>query len=101
MSCKVPLLGGAKGITTEDKDNTYKLYGLLEKFLEDRKWMAGESLSLADFSLVTTVTTLDIFVPVDAEKYPRISAWISMAKETLPEYEEINEGGLKKLKTYF
>ncbi|KAF2891055.1 hypothetical protein ILUMI_15118 [Ignelater luminosus] len=49
-------------------------YGFLEKFLEGNKWMAGENVTLADISLIATVTSLDVLVPIDEKKFPNITA---------------------------
>lgn len=45
-----------------------------------RKWLAGNSLSLADFSLVGHLSVLDYFGNVPWEKYPDIKDWYARLK---------------------
>lgn len=90
---------GDKTVSDEDKEQADKIYGLLEKFLEGRKWMADDSPTLADFSLIPSVTSYNLFIPMDAGKYPNVKAWLNSAKETFTHYEDINEKGLNAMKS--
>lgn len=74
-------------------------YEFVNKFLEGQQWVIGSNITLADLTLIATVTTMDIFVPIDSEKYPNISAWIQRAEE-LP-YYEVNKTGLQGLRKIF
>lgn len=62
--------------------------------------MVGDSLTLADFSLIPSVTTLGLMVPIEADKYPKLTAWIGTAKETFLQYEQINEEAHKTMKSF-
>lgn len=90
---------GDKTVSAEDKEQGEKIYDLLEKFLEGRKWMAGDSPTIADFSLIPSITTYNLFIPLDAGKYPKVNEWLNSAKKTFTQYEDINEKGLNLLKT--
>ncbi|KAF2901366.1 hypothetical protein ILUMI_04824 [Ignelater luminosus] len=68
-------------------------YEFLEKFLEGNKWMAGDDVTLADLSLIATVTSLDLLVPIDGKKFPNVIAWIRKS-ESLP-YYDVNKDGLE------
>ncbi|KAF5280822.1 hypothetical protein FQR65_LT14929 [Abscondita terminalis] len=72
-----------------------QVYEFLEKFLEDNMWMAGESLTLADLSLIPSVTSLNHLVPIEAD-FPKLLAWIKRAEE-LP-YYNYNQKGLDDFK---
>mgnify|MGYP005985288045 CR=1 FL=1 len=52
------------------------MYAFLEAFLEKKSWMAGESVTIADYNLYATVTTLNVLVPLDGQKYQKLSAWV-------------------------
>ncbi|KAK5642106.1 hypothetical protein RI129_008273 [Pyrocoelia pectoralis] len=79
-------------IMSELANEAHVAYDFLEKFLEGHLWVACEFLTLADLSLIPSITTLDIFVPIN-EKYPNITNWIKRA-EQLP-YYHINKKGLE------
>lgn len=42
----------------EDKQKLKEVYDFLEKFLEGKKFITGETYNIADFSVYTTGTTL-------------------------------------------
>jgi glutathione S-transferase len=37
-------------------------YEILDKYLEDHTWAAGDHLTIADFSLVATVSTIEVSI---------------------------------------
>ncbi|XP_065369625.1 glutathione S-transferase 1-like [Calliphora vicina] len=75
-------------------DAIVETYDFLEVFLKDSPYVAGDHLTVADFSIVSTVTTLVAFVEIDSAKYPKVTAWIKRL-EALPYYHEANAVGNK------
>ncbi|KAF2901363.1 hypothetical protein ILUMI_04821 [Ignelater luminosus] len=55
-------------------------YQILEKFLEGHQWIAGDTVTIADFSLVPTITSLDYHVKVDPKIYPKVTGWLERAQ---------------------
>lgn len=52
-------------------------------------------MTVADLACIATISTLNVFVPIAANRYPNISAW--MAKmQALPYYSKANQVGLDK-----
>lgn len=76
------------------------VYTVLETYLNQNKYMAADHLTIADLSLLSTVTVMDLVVPVVAEKWPKLSAWLVKLKQ-LPYYEKANTKGLKELEEAF
>nr|ATE81124.1 glutathione S-transferase [Helicoverpa armigera] len=66
----------------------------LNTFLEGQKYAAGDKLTLADLSLVATVSTIDA-VDISLKEYPNVEKWFELVKATAPGYQEANEAGLK------
>lgn len=56
-------------------------------------------MTVADISLVATVSTLDV-AGFDLSKYPNVVAWYEKCKATTPGYD-INEAGLAEFKKFF
>ncbi|XP_061389568.1 glutathione S-transferase 1-like [Musca vetustissima] len=77
-------------------DDILESYEFLEAFLKENKYIAGDHLTIADFSVVTSVTSLVAFAEIDASKFPKLSAWLKTL-EALPYYKEANEVGAKQL----
>ncbi|KAF2902737.1 hypothetical protein ILUMI_03445 [Ignelater luminosus] len=84
--------GQANSVPAEKAAEIQEAYEFLEKFLEDRQWMACDNVTLADFSLISSVTTADVLVPVDQSRFSKLNTWIKRA-EGLP-YYEANKHGL-------
>lgn len=84
---------GKKEITDEEKKSLQEAYNVVEKFLERSKWIAGNSLTIADFSFVTSITSWSIFEPFDESKHPKMCSWLK-EMEKLPYYGEANVPGL-------
>lgn len=65
-------------------------YHVLEKFLEGHQWIAGDHVTIADFSLVPTITCLDYHVKIDPKVYPNVTGWLKRA-QTLPCFSSDSE----------
>ena len=89
---------GATTVPKEKLEIILNDYNFLESFIGGNDYVAGKELSIADFSLVTTITTLDAIVPITQDKFPNIKEWISRM-ESLPYYSDANEPGLTKIRT--
>lgn len=55
-------------------------------------------MTIADFSIVTIVFTIDMIVPVTAESWPKLYNWCQNMKKTLPYFDQVNQKGLATLK---
>ncbi|XP_075992918.1 uncharacterized protein LOC142987865 [Anticarsia gemmatalis] len=52
-------------------------YSVLEAYLQKRKYVAADHLTIADLSLGATVLSLQSSLALDAKKYPRTFDWLS------------------------
>ncbi|CRL07087.1 CLUMA_CG020086, isoform A [Clunio marinus] len=71
----------------------------LNTFLEKSKYSACDHLTVADISLVATVSSYDI-AGFDISKYPNVARWYDLCKATVPGYQ-LNEAGLQEFKKFF
>ncbi|XP_034478653.1 glutathione S-transferase 1-like [Drosophila innubila] len=83
---------GATVIEQSKIDAVAEVYDLVETFLGDNDYIAGTELTIADFSCVTTMCSLKVFLEPDPNKYPKIVAWMERLRE-LPYYEKANGVG--------
>ncbi|XP_028981996.1 uncharacterized protein LOC107038840 [Diachasma alloeum] len=82
------------GVTTvpEDKIQLVKDgYHFMNKFLSGKKWLAGDSYTLADISCVSSVSSMEAFVPV--APYANVARWLKTCEDELPEYARLNVPG--------
>ncbi|XP_059046565.1 glutathione S-transferase 1-like isoform X2 [Achroia grisella] len=68
-------------------------YRDLECMLVGRTWLGGSWPTLGDISIAATISTLQILVPIDKLKYPRLSSWLYRMSEELF-YITANKKGL-------
>lgn len=53
---------------------------LMEELLDHRRWLAGDTLSLADFALAGHVSSLDYISDVDWNAFPMLRDWYARIK---------------------
>ncbi|XP_013101404.2 glutathione S-transferase 4-like [Stomoxys calcitrans] len=70
----------------------------LDIFLSESKYVAGDTMTLADFAILATVSTIEM-ASVDLSKYPNISRWYNEIGETAPGADE-NRAGVLEYKKY-
>ncbi|CAD7014497.1 unnamed protein product [Ceratitis capitata] len=74
-------------------------YSMLESYLRRHKYMAGDYMTIADISIVTTLSTVNLMFPIAvgaADKWPLLNDWFARM-QALPVYH-INQTGLEKLR---
>ncbi|CAH1154578.1 unnamed protein product [Phaedon cochleariae] len=86
------LFEGAKEIPQKLLNNLSEAFHMVEKFLQKTKYVAGDQMTIADISFVTSITTWNPYMPLPEAQFPKITAWLKKMKE-LPYYSE-NQIGL-------
>ncbi|RVE51446.1 hypothetical protein evm_003847 [Chilo suppressalis] len=73
--------------------------GFLDSFLDSSpgQYAAGPKLTLADLSLVATVSTIDA-AGISLKPYPNIAKWFELVKNTAPGYQKANGEGIDMFK---
>lgn len=75
-----------------------EVYDFVEVFLKDHDYVAGDQLTIADFSIISSITSLVAYVDIVSAKYPKISAWLKRL-EQLPYYSENSVGAQQFVST--
>ncbi|XP_058447761.1 glutathione S-transferase 1-like [Malaya genurostris] len=88
------------GNQTPDAENRM-LEGLeiLNKFLAESQYVAGDSLTIADLSVLSTVSSYEA-AKVDLSKYSNVANWYERLSKEAPG-TEINKAGLELFRKYF
>jgi len=68
---------------------------LLESFLSQTKYVAGDHLTIADFALLASVAATD-FIKFSLSEYPKILEWMKRVKAEIPPSEDIDVATMKK-----
>ncbi|SPP80476.1 glutathione S-transferase D2-like [Drosophila guanche] len=66
-------------------------FEFLNTFLEGQKYVAGSQLTIADISILATISTIEA-VDFDLTKYPNVDRWYANAKKVTPGWEETRPG---------
>ncbi|KNC25052.1 hypothetical protein FF38_11870 [Lucilia cuprina] len=74
-------------------------FDFLNTFLEGQTYVAGDSVTIADFALLATISTFDV-AGFDFSKYANVKRWYEHCKTSVAGFEENWEGCLE-LKKWF
>lgn len=88
---------GESEVPEEANDKLVEAFGFLEAFLGENEWMTGEQITIADLSILATLATVELFIPIDEERFPKLTAWLARGKE-LEYFDECNAAGLEAFK---
>ncbi|XP_067634056.1 glutathione S-transferase 1-1-like [Eurosta solidaginis] len=80
-------------------DNIASVYETVNNFLRHKPYVAGVHLTIADFSLITTIISMAVFLEIDTSKYPKLSTWMKNL-EKLPYFKEANSKGAVEFSDY-
>ncbi|XP_053614947.1 glutathione S-transferase 1-like isoform X2 [Plodia interpunctella] len=75
----------------------YRALDYLEHRLKEHNWLAGDRVSICDLCCVTTVSSLQLLLPL-SDRHSNISDWLQRLQK-LPFYK-LNERGLKRLNVF-
>ncbi|XP_047986460.1 glutathione S-transferase 1-like isoform X2 [Leguminivora glycinivorella] len=93
------IIEGVKEIPQKGLDAIEEAYGFLEEFLSRSRHLAGDDVTIADIAAYATVTSLELLLPLNAQKYPKTQAWLK-ALEKLPAVQKCNAKGVEDLKQF-
>nr|NP_001296006.1 glutathione S-transferase 1-like [Plutella xylostella]AHW45905.1 glutathione S-transferase [Plutella xylostella] len=78
---KASIFGDQPAVTPEQLASIESSYATLELYLERSRFVAADHLTIADFGVLSTTLALRHILPIDANKFPKISAWLSQLEE--------------------
>ncbi|KAG4071638.1 hypothetical protein HA402_011792 [Bradysia odoriphaga] len=90
---------GATKFPAEAVKRIHSTYSFLELFLKDDLFMVGNTITVADYCLVATISTGQLAVPITEESYPKLAAWFGRMKD-VPFYEESNGQFVEKFRQF-
>uniref|UniRef100_A0A8D8UCW4 Glutathione S-transferase 1, isoform D n=1 Tax=Cacopsylla melanoneura TaxID=428564 RepID=A0A8D8UCW4_9HEMI len=83
--------GGAP-LDAEKAEKLDQALGFLDTFLASSTYAAGDSITIADCSIVASLTTIEI-IGFELSKHKNVVAYLAKAKTSLKNYEEANNKG--------
>lgn len=89
------LMAGFGKPTQAQLDDIDESYWVLEAYLQNNKYIATNHLTIADLSLGTTTTAMQVIHKMDENRYPRCAEWLALLKSE-EFFEKINTPGVAK-----
>nr|UQS35839.1 glutathione-S-transferase epsilon 1 [Plodia interpunctella] len=72
-----PTYGGKLGeLSKRMIHNIDDAYQMLEEYLNDGSYLAGDAMTIADLSVLTTTSSLHGLHPVDEKRFPKLTRWL-------------------------
>lgn len=88
--------GTLTGINEEIVSKVEQAYQILEAYLNKTQYVALDHFTVADVCCGATVSSLNTFVPIDCERFPRVIEWYG-ALHAESCFQEINTAGVEML----
>ncbi|XP_049277306.1 glutathione S-transferase 1-1-like [Anopheles funestus] len=96
-----PVMMEGKELNPDDVAKLDEALEFLEVFLDKTAFAAGDKLTVADLSLLASVTTIEVTAGHDLSKYPNIQRWYQPLKESVVGYHEICVEGANMFRESF
>lgn len=94
----VPIIRLKQPADPEKLKKVVEALELLDKFLADSKFVAGANITIADYSLIVSVSTLEV-IGHDFSHLKNLSRWYALCNSTLPGIE-VNITGIAMMKEF-
>jgi len=98
----VPILREGKTLDNLDPEKEKKVkeaLQLLDDSLVKHTYVAGDKLTLADLSILASLTFAEVF-DYDVSGYKNVKSWSDRLKRELPYYDEVNTEPITMFKSY-
>lgn len=90
---------GQKKVLPQSRDSLVESIKITETFLEKSKWIAGDNLTIADFSTLATISTIVAF-GYNLSQHPNLTRWYNQCQQ-LKGIEENNSGAAELAKLVY
>ncbi|KAF5278508.1 hypothetical protein FQR65_LT15679 [Abscondita terminalis] len=84
-----PIMFGNGTHNEENFKKMHEAFGFLETFLDKNQYVAGDSLSMADLAIGTTVSTYEV-AKFDCSVYKNVAKWHNGIHLSVPAFKEYN-----------
>lgn len=85
-----------KGMDDEKIEYMQRSWDQLNRFVENSPYVCGDEMTIADFCLIATVSSMTEIAPFDSERHAAALEWIDRMSQ-LPYYDEANGHGAKSM----
>ncbi|XP_014479140.1 PREDICTED: glutathione S-transferase 1-1-like [Dinoponera quadriceps] len=97
IKCYMPVIRGmSHSVDEADVERVEKSFEVLNSFLEGKEFSAGDDLTIADFTISTSICLVQCF-DFDIGRYDNVASYYDRCKESLEKFgfEEVHAFGVK------
>jgi glutathione S-transferase len=94
-----PVLLAGQRVDPSRMDKLNETLGFVEEFLKDGGYIVGKQLTIADFSLAASLSTIEACHGL--AKFPKIVAYLEKCKAVMKGYDELNQQGAEEFSKYY
>ncbi|XP_013790611.2 glutathione S-transferase 1-like [Limulus polyphemus] len=91
------LFGKVTEIDTNQENQFKEALIIFEQFIGDKKYVTGDSLTLADISILAGLTFLEV-IDYKIHGFQKVQDWLQRLETELPYYNEINKKPIEDFK---
>lgn len=96
-----PAIFENKNFDEEKFKKLEEAFEFLEVYLGKTTYVAGDKLTVADFCILATITTMKVAAEIDFSKYPNIERWYAQLSEEVSGHDEVCVQGAQEMKPFF
>jgi glutathione S-transferase len=74
--------------------------GFLETYLSQTTFVAADHLTIADFTIMTSLMSAKVCCGHDLSKYPKIVAYYAKCETEIKGFHEINDAGMEEFRQF-
>jgi len=96
-----PIFLAGKKPDPKDLEKFEEALGVLETYLSQTAYIAGDHFTIADFSIMATLVSADVAAGHNVNKRPNIAKYYEKCKGEIKDFSAINDEGMLGFKAYF
>lgn len=94
------LFFGSAKTSEKNLQDIRNAYELLNVSFRRNKFLASESITLANYAVIPIITQIEIYLKIDDHAHLNINPWIKRVAEKIRNFNEINTEVVKKHKEF-
>lgn len=98
--CTLEILAGATKICEKSLQDIKNAFELFNALFRGNSYLAGDTITLADYSAITNITQLEMYVKIDDSIYPHINPWIKRVQKHIENFDDVNTKVIMKYKEF-
>ncbi|XP_065073075.1 glutathione S-transferase 1-1-like [Ochlerotatus camptorhynchus] len=99
--CYYPLVFEGQKFDEENFKKLEEAFGFLEIYLGQNTYVAGDKITIADFSILASITTMKVCAEIDFSKYGNIERWYAQLAEEVADHDDVCVQGALGFQPHF